>query len=874
MMAETEISGQIDRPAPRVLLIDMTRIGDATATGELKATLFADWPRDAIMQLHVTSGEALGVYLNGRERNTPLFAIEKLAQDFDPEVVLYRPAPRTAELHHTAMRLIDRLRTPLVTWIMDDWPTAYSAEDPAAATKLLRDWRKLLSRSVARLSISDAMSGAFKARYGYDFTAIANGVDPADWPDAVPNKDDDLKVRYAGSLAENMTLHSIVKVAQAVEQLAEGGVGIQFEIKTRELWRRIAEPQLKDLKHTRFIVADLQPVEYRTWLSGADISVIAYNFDERSKSYIQYSLANKLPECLASGAPLLAIGPSDVATISALEKYDAGLRVTENSSDAIFNALKTLAAAPERRREIGEKGQQIAFQHFNVIKARQKMSEVLTASARETARENGDFIEEERDVGAHVDETAVVARLLSNRRGRGHVMIDVGAHVGTSAAYFHKLGWAIHCFEPDAKNRTKLKERFAGVDTVSIDPRAVSDSASRGVAFFTSQESTGISGLSAFRETHEETGRVDVTTIADIIREHRIATVDFLKIDVEGFDFSVLKGSPWAAMHPDVIECEFEDAKTKPMGHSWRDIAAYLAEKNYTVYISEWHPIIRYGIPHDWRRVIPFNENTEVPGDAWGNLLAFKQDPGLNQLRATFSALRKYRNGDVMKVKSKSGLAGWGASQNSAAYSRPFYAEFAEKIQQRAPRLFSIAQLFKRALAGMWRRRLMMGLGALVVGVMFFVGLVQPPGEGRLAITGGAVLFAVISMIFYLGSWTYHRVRTLSNETASLHAALASKGKDEGATAATYEAGISDLDKQVLILQSQIRKIITELDARAAAADDVEQTIAEMDEGLHSLETDLAAAQNTGSDAKAQIETLRQRCDELNNAVNAVRGTR
>src|SRR3546814_15144947 len=70
-----------------------------------------------------------------------------------------------------------------------------------------------------------------------------------------------------------------------------------------------------------------------------------------------------------------------------------------------------------------------------------------------------------------------------------------------------------------------------------------------------------------------------------------ISRIDFLKIDVEGFDFFVIKGIDWDGVTPDVILWEFEDAKTLPLGYSSRDAYSYLVHKGYQVTISEWHPI-------------------------------------------------------------------------------------------------------------------------------------------------------------------------------------------------------------------------------------------------------------------------------------------
>lgn len=245
-----------------------------------------------------------------------------------------------------------------------------------------------------------------------------------------------------------------------------------------------------------------------------------------------------------------------------------------------------------------------------------------------------------RDDHAQVDETHAVAALYKDKPGAGKFMLDVGACGGGSAAHFLTMGWKTICFEPDPANRAQLSKRFAKNDHVIIDPRAVSDAPAKKVRFFSSKESKGISGLLAFRDTHEVADYVDITTLKAVVHERQVEHVDFLKIDVEGYDFSVLKGFPWDRLRPDVIESEFEDAKTLKLGHKWQDIADFLLKKGYAVYVSEWHPIIRYGIQHDWRRVVPY-PGVEIPADAWGNLLAFREDPGLDAVMAAFRAVMK-----------------------------------------------------------------------------------------------------------------------------------------------------------------------------------------------------------------------------------------
>ena len=239
-------------------------------------------------------------------------------------------------------------------------------------------------------------------------------------------------------------------------------------------------------------------------------------------------------------------------------------------------------------------------------------------------------------------------------RDRPKTMIDVGGHFGGSSKDFAEKDWKIYAFEPDPSNRKKFIRNLGHKKNIILDPRAVGERVETNKVFYSSPESTGISGMLAFRDTHEQVATVDVTTIEEVIKDNKLTHIDFLKIDVEGYDFDVLKGVPWSRLKPDIIECEFEDAKTLRLGHTWRDICDYLVSFGYTVYVSEWHPIIRYGISHDWNAMkkYPCELNDE---NAWGNLLAFKEDPGEEKINKAIEKVIKFRR---QRLKPQSSVEG------------------------------------------------------------------------------------------------------------------------------------------------------------------------------------------------------------------------
>ncbi len=68
---------------------------------------------------------------------------------------------------------------------------------------------------------------------------------------------------------------------------------------------------------------------------------------------------------------------------------------------------------------------------------------------------------------------------------------------------------------------------------------------------------------------------VQVDTLKEIQRANNVTHVHFMKVDVEGFEFEVLKGNDWKKYRPELICIEANHIK----GEDWRP---YLEKQNYT----------------------------------------------------------------------------------------------------------------------------------------------------------------------------------------------------------------------------------------------------------------------------------------------------
>lgn len=237
-----------------------------------------------------------------------------------------------------------------------------------------------------------------------------------------------------------------------------------------------------------------------------------------------------------------------------------------------------------------------------------------------------------RAARAWIDEAELIFRLLSASPVE-HLMVDVGAHHGDSLRRFAAAGWQVFAFEPDARNRTALLERVRRekLESVRVDPRALAEHPVPAATFYASAESTGVSSLSPFLPSHEKASTVEVSTLSTVIGEFGIRDIGFLKIDTEGHDLFVLRGFPWSSHRPGAILCEFEDRKTVPLGYRHQDLAELLESHRYQVFVSEWHPVLRYGVRHQWLRLARWSDRGVSP-EAWGNLLAFADSSLANDL--------------------------------------------------------------------------------------------------------------------------------------------------------------------------------------------------------------------------------------------------
>lgn len=125
--------------------------------------------------------------------------------------------------------------------------------------------------------------------------------------------------------------------------------------------------------------------------------------------------------------------------------------------------------------------------------------------------------------------------------GEQDIVVDIGAHIGVFAVRAARLAHSgrVYAYEPSSNNFAILAEnrQLNGASNLQIDNRAISDR--RGKMALYMPGGNGALG-SLLQETNSPKEMVEATTLTDIIAEHSIERIDYLKVDVEGSEYDIL----------------------------------------------------------------------------------------------------------------------------------------------------------------------------------------------------------------------------------------------------------------------------------------------------------------------------------------------
>ncbi|MGB3586777.1 MAG: FkbM family methyltransferase [Tunicatimonas sp.] len=172
----------------------------------------------------------------------------------------------------------------------------------------------------------------------------------------------------------------------------------------------------------------------------------------------------------------------------------------------------------------------------------------------------------------------------------GDIVLDVGANIGWYSLLFSRYGPAntqIFAFEPDPLNYNLLKKNIQqnNATQVTCYNQALSDKVEKKTLYLYPSKNRGRHSLLPINEGEQV--EVSTITLDTFIDEHQLdqSRVKFIKIDVEGYEFFVLKGGQQLLEHVPIIHTEFAPSYMQKGGIAPSDFLDTLHQKKYTPHI-------------------------------------------------------------------------------------------------------------------------------------------------------------------------------------------------------------------------------------------------------------------------------------------------
>ena len=179
-----------------------------------------------------------------------------------------------------------------------------------------------------------------------------------------------------------------------------------------------------------------------------------------------------------------------------------------------------------------------------------------------------------------------------SKKSHAHLTVfDVGANVGLYTRLIKEslpTTTSIHSFEPTKHAFKQLLANVAGLSNVHLNNLGLSDKKGS-IELFSDVAGSGLGSVYNRRLDHfgvhnTKKEQIEMTDIDSYCKEHKIARIDFLKIDVEGHELKVLEGAKNMLSTGAITYIQFEFGGCNIDSRTFFQDFWYLLKDKYTIY--------------------------------------------------------------------------------------------------------------------------------------------------------------------------------------------------------------------------------------------------------------------------------------------------
>ncbi len=269
-------------------------------------------------------------------------------------------------IYDIALKISKKLNIPIITYICDDY---YFVNEPKGLLGKLqlfllrKKTDKLMKKTSHLITICDDIKELYEKKFGVPASVVMTG-NSYGVSESISVSDAPKAICYFGNISCNRHV-SLAEIGRALDRLNETlGASYSLKIYTGEKNPDIlrAFDGIKSISLCGFISGR----EFEETLRVSDMLLHTEAFDEKSIDLVKHSVSTKIADSLASGIPLFAYGPKEVASMEHLIKNDAAITCT--SQDELEKTLSAAFDDADLRRRAAENGLETARKYHDAAK--------------------------------------------------------------------------------------------------------------------------------------------------------------------------------------------------------------------------------------------------------------------------------------------------------------------------------------------------------------------------------------------------------------------------------------------------------------------------------------------------------------------------
>lgn len=255
-------------------------------------------------------------------------------------------------LYDMAMEISKKYNLPIVTYICDEFyfvNTPNKLLDKIRVNLVQLKMRQLMKRTSHIVTICDSLTELYSKGLNRPATTVMTGTS-FEISNHVKAVEAPQAITYMGNIRCNR-FNSLVEIGNVLEKInKESHTNFTLNIYTSEKDVGILS-HFKDLE-TINLCGYVTGEEFNRVFHSADILLHTEAFDEKSIDEVKNSVSTKIADSLASGIPLLAYGPKQVASMKHL--IDNNCAIVATNKAELYTALKKAFFDVDFRKQITE----------------------------------------------------------------------------------------------------------------------------------------------------------------------------------------------------------------------------------------------------------------------------------------------------------------------------------------------------------------------------------------------------------------------------------------------------------------------------------------------------------------------------------------